>query len=236
MRIEDKIIVEFQQSKELPVCQDITFEINLFNHLYKDDVIDKIEEQYTDLIQMKNVENNYMMIYGHKGAGKTFFIKNILPRIFNNIDIEYIDMNQLLMTSNYLNDMNMVIKYLGSIFLNNFESNKKKMYVFDHIEWVLPKNDSSEIIPASKKIKQHQLLVFFTNLIDSKKYWLLFAGRHYQSINSELWFVSRVDNFIQIQTPDFKIRKKAFQFIIQQLNYSAVSNILYSIKANLLFV
>ena len=161
-----------------------------------------------------------------KQQEKHFSFKNILPRVFPHVDIEYIDMNQLLMISNNLSDISTVIKYLNSIFLYDSNSNRKKLYVFDHIEWALPKNDSSEIIPASKRIKQQQLLLFFTNLIDSKKYWLLFAGRHYQSINNELWYVSRVDKFIQIQTPDFKLRKKAFQFVIQRMSRYSVSLIL----------
>mmetsp|Transcript_586 Transcript_586/g.504 ORF Transcript_586/g.504 Transcript_586/m.504 type:complete len:103 (+) Transcript_586:150-458(+) len=69
---------------------------------------------------------------------------------------------------------------------------------------------------ASKRIRQNQLLMFFLDLIDSKKYCLLFIGRHYQSIHSDLASISRIDHFVQISPPDFKKRKQAFEEIIKE--------------------
>lgn len=73
------------------------------------------------------------------------------------------------------------------------------------------------MVVASKKIKQQQLLAFFVDLIDSKKYNLFFLGRHYQNIHVDLASISRIDTFVQITPPDFKKRKTAFNVIIKQI-------------------
>jgi SpoVK/Ycf46/Vps4 family AAA+-type ATPase len=155
------------------------------------------------------------MLYGQKGTGKTFFALNILPKLFRHIDIEYIDMNKLMLVSNGFNDMDSTIKYLSSLFLAHQESKLTKLYVIDHLDWALPYEDSSEMTPAAKKIKQSQLLLFFVDLIDSKKYNFFFISRHYQNISSELAAVSRIDTFVQIAPPDLKKRKIAFEEIIK---------------------
>lgn len=155
------------------------------------------------------------MLYGQKGTGKTFFVVNILPKMFKHIDIEYIDMNKMMLISNGFNDMDSTIKYLSSLFLAHQESKLTKLYVIDHFDWALPNEDSSEMIAAAKKIKQSQLLIFFIDLIDSKKYNLIFISRHYQDTNNELTAVSRIDSFVKIDPPDLKKRTTAFEEIIK---------------------
>lgn len=213
---QENMKIEFKPCKEVQKPLDVTFETNLFSKLYKEEVITPIKTHYNDLLSNLTIEKNYMLLYGQKGTGKTFFIRQILPKIFYNIEIEYIDMNRMLLVSNNFNDMDLTIKYLSSIFLHHHEysTQKPKIYVVDHIDCALPRIDSNEVSLASKKIKQNQLLSFFVNLIDSKKYNLLFVGRHYQNINTELAEVSRVDKFVQVTPPDFKKRKIAFEHII----------------------
>lgn len=124
-------------------------------------------------------------------------------------------MNRMMLVSGGFSDMESTIQYLSSIFLTNQDSSLKKIYVIDHLDCALPQEDANEMTPATKRIKQNRLLMFFIDLIDSKKYCLFFIGRHYQNIHSELASVSRIDNFIQITPPDFKKRKLAFKSIIQ---------------------
>jgi SpoVK/Ycf46/Vps4 family AAA+-type ATPase len=153
------------------------------------------------------------MLYGQKATGKTFFALNIMPKLLNDVNFEYIDMNKMLIQSQNFSNMSLIITYLSNLFLN-YDERCKKIFIIDHLDCALPKIESSEMMHASKIIKQTQLLMFFLDLIDSKKYSLFFIGRHYQNIVSELAAVSRIDEFVQIVPPDFKKRKLAFELII----------------------
>ena len=215
IQIQENLNIEFKSHKDIHNKQEVSFEANLFKQLYTEEIITPIKEHYSTLLSEQIVEKNYMMLYGQKGTGKTFFVLHILPKLFPDVDIEYIDMNRMLLLSNNFNDMDMAIKYLSAIFMQQSDSNIKKIYVVDHVDCALPKSDPNEIIVASKRIKQIQLLMFFLDLIDSKKYCLLFLGRHFQNCNTELAGVSRIDKFVHINPPDFKKRKTAFNHIIK---------------------
>lgn len=156
------------------------------------------------------------MLYGQKGTGKSFFVDQILPKILPHVDFEYIDLNRMMLVSNGFSDMDSVIKYLSGLFLSHHTSSVPRIYIIDHLDWALPLEDPNEIIPAGKRIKQNQLLMFFVDLIDSKKYPLLFLGRHYQNIHSELASISRIDSFVQVTPPDFAKRKLVFEEIINE--------------------
>ena len=224
IRIKSSIKITFKQLDNLPKTKNILLESQIFESLYTKEIL-KIKEFYqkSDFICDKNgnsggkwdLKNDYMMLHGQKGTGKTFFILNIFPKIFRNWDIEYIDLNRMMLMSSNFSNMEATIKYLSSIFLSNYDSKLKKIYIIDHLDWALPKEDPNEMSSASQKIRQNQLLMFFTDLIDSKKYWLLFIGRHYQNIHSDLATIGRIDNFVQISPPDFKKRKIAFEEIIK---------------------
>ena len=208
---KDNIVIEFTNSMEPKLYPNLTTEFDLFVHLYKEEVVSPVIEHYNGLLTQKQAEKNYIMIYGQKGTGKTFMVKYILPKLLKDIDFEYIDMNYMVMLNS---DLVKGIQYLSSFFLHTNETKKKKIYIIDHLDCALPNIDSNEMISASRKIKQNQVLMFFLDLIDSKNFNLLFVGRHYQNINNELAGVSRIDKHIQINAPDSKRRFKAFEHII----------------------
>ena len=214
VKILDNIQVKFKSTKEVYKHPDLSFEVSLFKKMYDEDVVQQVIHHYKDLLSNKNLEKNYLFLYGQKATGKTFMILKILPQLFPSTDIEYIDMNKMLLLSHNFNDMETCIKYLSCIFMEG--SNSQKLFIIDHLDCALPKVDSSEVVIATKRIKQQQMLSFFLDLIDSKKYCLLFIGRHYQNIESELASVSRVDKFVQITPPDFNKRKIAFGHIIHK--------------------
>lgn len=202
----DNIIVEFESSKDHKQAPDSTLETSLFNHLYFDEVIKPVCEHYNSILNNKSIDKNYIMIYGQKATQQS-----VPYEIFYDVDFEYIDLNHMMILNS---DMIKGIKYLSNFFLNTNDSSKKQIYVLDHLDWVIPKVDSSEVVMASRRIKQNQVLKFFLQLIDSKKYTLLFLGRHYQNINSELAGISRIDKFVQVNAPDSKKRMKAFEYMI----------------------
>lgn len=215
LQITDKLVIEFKAHKEASRINDVDLEISLISKLYPE-VIEQLQLHYQGLLDDKLVEKNYMMLYGQKGTGKTFLTQYILPSLFPSANIEYLDLNYIMLLSNNFSDVESVIKYLTNIFLT-FSDHKNILFIIDHLDCALPKEDSNEMMDATKRIKQNQLLLFFTELIDSKKYNLLFVGRHYQNIHIDLASISRIDKFTQMPPPDFNHRKKAFEVIISKV-------------------
>lgn len=133
-QIGDNIHIEFKSLKDNKTSQDIQFESTLFKSLYEEEVIEPIHDHYQNLLSEKSVDRNYMMLYGQKATGKTFFVLSILPKLFPQVDIQYIDMNRMLLLSNNFSDMDAAIKYLSSVFLAYSDNQNQRLFIIDHLD------------------------------------------------------------------------------------------------------